>query len=69
MKPEWEVVATRDVKYDYFTLTELLSWVKEHVPEGTKDEDIRLEVEVDDTRGYYDDIIITAEMKLSVRKL
>lgn len=63
----WKVVATRDVKYDSFTLEELLSWVKKHVPEGTANEDIRLEVEVDDTKGYYDDIIISADMVLSVR--
>ena len=63
----WKVVATRGVKYDSFTLEELLSWIKQNVPEGTANEDIRLEVEVDDTKGYYDDIIITADMVLSVR--
>lgn len=68
MRSVWEIVATRDVKHEYFTLAELLSWIEENVPEGTNEEDIRLEVEVDDTRGYYDDIIITAEMQLSVRK-
>jgi hypothetical protein len=66
---EWKKVATRDIKYEYSTLAELLSWIKQSVPEGTKEEDILIEVEVDDTKGYYDDIIITAEMKLSVRKL
>lgn len=68
MKEVWQLVASRDVKYDYFSLAELLSWIKENVPEGTANEDIRLEVEVDDTRGYYDDVIITAELNLSVRK-
>lgn len=68
MKPElWKQVVTRDIKYEYSTLAEFLSWIRGNVPEGTKDEDIRLEVEVDDTRGYYDDIIITAEMIISVK--
>jgi hypothetical protein len=69
MKKEWEKVATRDIKYEYSTLAELLSWIRRSVPEGTKDEDICIEVDVDDTRGYYDDVIISVEMTLSVRKL
>jgi hypothetical protein len=69
VKPEWKIVATRDVKYVPMTLTELMSWIKENVPEGTKEEDIRIEVAVDQYKEYYDDIIIEAIMELSVRNL
>lgn len=67
-QPVWRKVATRDIKYDSFTVAELLSWVKDNVPEGTKDEDIRLAVDVDETHGYYDDIIVDVDMTLSVKE-
>lgn len=65
---KWEVVDTHDIKYGYFTLEEFLEQIRQNVPDGTKDEDILLEVDVDDTRGYYDDVIISVEMKVSTKK-
>lgn len=67
-KPVWTAVETHDIKYGYFTLEEFLKMVKGKVPEGTKDSDILLAVDVDDTRGYYDDIIFSVEMKVSVKQ-
>jgi hypothetical protein len=65
--PRWKVVSTHDIKYGYFTLSEFLKLIKQKVPEGTKDEDILLAVDVDETSGYYDDIIVSAEMEVSVK--
>jgi hypothetical protein len=67
-QPVWQVVDRRDIKYDQYLLSELISRIMSSVPPGTEQEDIRIEFEVDDTRGYYDDIIISAEMIISVRK-
>lgn len=67
MKEYWKVVATRDVKYEPFTLTDLLNWVGANVPTGTNKEDILFEIEVEQSFGYYDDIIIDATMELSIR--
>lgn len=65
--PQWKTVSTRtDIKYDTVSLSELKEWIKESVPAGTPDEEIRLSFDIDDTRGYYDDVIIEASMELQV---
>lgn len=68
-QPKWKVVATRDIKYDTVSLADFLSWVKENVPQGTKDEDISWSIEVTETAGYYDDVMIDVDMELRVREL
>ena len=65
---KWEVVFKHDVKYNDFTLAELLTWIRDHVPAGTRNEDVRLEVEIDQSSGYYDEVIIDAELRISVEK-
>lgn len=66
-EPVWEVVVScDDIKYKYFSLAELHDWIKKYVPADTKEEDIRLEVIVDQSYGYYDEVIIDAKMELSV---
>lgn len=68
MKPEWKVVAKRDIKYKSMTLSSLLEWVEQNVPTGTNEEDIRLDLDTEEYSGYYDDTIIESTMKLSVRQ-
>lgn len=68
MKPEWKVVAKRDIKYESMTLSSLLEWVEQNVPTGTNEEDIRLDLDTEEYSGYYDDTIIESTMKLSVRQ-
>ena len=65
-KVVWKTVARRDIKYDTISLPKLLEWIKDSVPAGTKDEDIELEIEVDESHGYYDDIIVEVDMVLKV---
>jgi hypothetical protein len=65
---KWEVVFKHDIKYSGFTLEELLTWVRDHVPAGTKNEDVSLEVEIDQSSGYYDEVIVDAELTISVEK-
>jgi hypothetical protein len=67
-KMAWIQVATRDVKYDTFTLDELLSWIKEKVPEGTRNEDIEIKFDVSESPTYYDEIIVDVEMQISVKE-
>lgn len=68
MKPEWKVVAKRDIKYESMTLSSLLEWVEQNVPTGTNEEDICLDFDTEECSGYYDDTIIESTMKLSVRQ-
>jgi hypothetical protein len=66
-KPTWKKVATHNIKYGYYTLAEFLSMVKSGVPADTNDEDILLEIDVDYSHSYYDEIIIDAEMLVSIK--
>lgn len=66
VKRVWQAVASRDVRYGSITLVELHSWIKENVPEGTEEEDIHLDFEIDTSYGYYDDVTIDATMVLKV---
>ncbi len=69
VKPEkWKRLDTRDIKYDSFTLTEMLDWVKEKTPKGTSNDDIKFDFEVNYHTWYYDEIVIEAEMRLYVRE-
>lgn len=66
-KPTWKIVDIHDIKYEHSTLADFLTMIKQRVPEGTKDEDILIEVDTDTTTGYYDDIIVDVEMKISIK--
>lgn len=66
-KPVWKTVHTMDVKYDSFSLKNFVEEIKQHVPEGTADEDIDLEFIVEEEHGYYDDVLITATMLVKVK--
>lgn len=65
-KKEWKTVADMDIKYESISFPVLLQWVMDNVPKGTKLEDIQISFEIDDSTGYYDDVIIEAHMILSV---
>jgi hypothetical protein len=62
-----KVLASIDITYHYMSLSDLLTWVKENVPEGTKPEDTFLDFDIDYTTGYYDDIQLDAYMKLCIK--
>ena len=63
-----EVVFKHDVKCVSFTLYDLLTWIHDSVPAGIRAEDIYLEVVVDQSADYYDQVIVDAELQISVEK-
>lgn len=63
-KPEWVLADTKDIKYDSLTLTELLGWIKQHVPEGTPSDEVKVEFDTSYYTWYYDDITVEATMQL-----
>jgi hypothetical protein len=66
--PVWKHLASESIKDDTWSLSQLLTWIKEKVPEGTKDEDISLWFYADEEPTYYDETIISVHMSLSVKK-
>ena len=66
-KKIWEKVADRDIKYDSFTLFDLKNWITENVPAGTKDENIKFHINVEETPTYYDEVLIDVNMELYVK--
>lgn len=64
--PRWTTVATRQVKWDSLTMTQLKEWITEKVPTGTSDDNIKLSFEITEEWGYYDDCTTEAVMSLEV---
>lgn len=65
--PPFTIIDEMDVKYTDISLENLLKWIKERVPEGTKDENIILEYDIDTEWGYYDDYIAIGKLILKVK--
>jgi hypothetical protein len=65
--PVWKFLVSESIKDDTWILSDLIAWIKEKVPEGTKEEDIRLDFSVDEEPTYYDEVIISSHMNISVK--
>jgi len=66
---DWIKITELSIKYDTYTMSEFIEMVKQQVPEGTKDTDIRLDFEASDgSNPYYDDLIIESILTISIRK-
>lgn len=64
--PTWKTVATRQVKWESFTMAELKEWIKENAPGEISDDHIQFSFEINEEWGYYDDVTTEAVMSLSV---
>lgn len=62
----WKTVASREVKWDEILFSDFKEWIKENVPQGTSDQDIKISFEVTEKWGYYDDVSTEVEMSLAV---
>lgn len=62
----WKTVSQWDVKNESIPYIDFLQWIMNNTPQGTPLENIRIDFETIDQRGYYDDIIIDSIMKLSI---
>jgi hypothetical protein len=64
----WEIIATKDIKYESIPYLELMQWIMNSVPQGTDLKDIKLEFDIDYKKDYYDEFTIDAEMHLKIYK-
>lgn len=67
-EPKWKKVYSIDIKYETISLADLLETIKSHVPDGTSYDDIKLEFDVQEERGYYDDVMITSEVHIKIKE-
>jgi hypothetical protein len=76
-KPIWKMVATyddianrefdaaeKDISYSH-----LKQWIKDNVPENSKDEDIKLKINICVQPTYYDDYIIDGKVELWLKEI
>ena len=69
MNKDWKEVKSLDIKYSEYSLAEFIDLVKNAVPEGTKNDDIRLDFDAEESGvPYYDDVIIESTLTISVRR-
>jgi hypothetical protein len=65
--PKWKTVARNpDIKYVSISFSELKEWIKNCVPVGTPDEEIRLNFDISQDWGYYDDVVVESTMELQI---
>ncbi len=69
---DWTQVTIRGIRYESFTLAEFIAWVKENVPQGTPDDNILIDFNINACEDYnlYGDTYLSqkADMILSIKK-
>lgn len=69
---DWTRVTTHGIQYASFTLTEFLELIKENIPEGTSNDDVLIDFNVNACEDYnlYGDTFISqdADMVISIKK-
>jgi hypothetical protein len=65
MKKGWhECARKKDIKNTNINYVSMQEWIKENVPEGTEDKNIKIEFEFNSRIWYYDETVIEADMIL-----